>query len=289
MPNSDSSAPASSTPAAEAAAPVLTPLAAPRDGIPEVIDTAPALRRAVRALEAGTGDLAVDTERASGFRYGQRAFLLQIRRDGSGTWLIDPETLDDLAPLREFVVAMTRLVETVQDEPALLAQGRQLLSKLIADDGWLPPAFAQSDPASYRQYLLYCDPLERFSVVSFVWGPGQKTPVHDHMVWGLIGMLRGAETETHFERAADGSLKPGGSTTLRPGMIGKVSPTIGDIHVVSNAVPDAPSISIHVYGANIGMVHRHVFDMATGAPKTFVSGYSADVVPNLWSMPPASA
>jgi predicted metal-dependent enzyme (double-stranded beta helix superfamily) len=192
--------------------------------------------------------------------------------------------------LKQFIQDFTRLADAHHgNEPAMLANGELLLAGLVAHDDWLPEAFAKPNPERYTQYLLHCDPLERFSVVSFVWGPGQKTPVHDHMVWGLIGMLRGSETETHFERAADGRLVPGGSATLRPGMIGKVSPSIGDIHVVSNAVPDAPSISIHVYGANIGMVHRHVFDVATGAPKTFVSGYSADVVPNLWSMPPASA
>lgn len=120
MPNSDSSALASSTTAPEADQPVLTPLTEPRDGIPEVIDTAPALRRAVRALEAGTGDLAVDTERASGFRYGQRAFLLQIRREGSGTWLVDPETLDDLSPLRTFVNAQPWILHAAtQDLPCL--------------------------------------------------------------------------------------------------------------------------------------------------------------------------
>lgn len=120
MPNSDSSAPASSTTAPEADQPVLTPLTEPRDGIPEVIDTAPALRRAVRALEAGTGDLAVDTERASGFRYGQRTFLLQIRREGSGTWLVDPETLDDLSPLRTFVNAQPWILHAAtQDLPCL--------------------------------------------------------------------------------------------------------------------------------------------------------------------------
>ena len=62
-----------------------------------------------------------------------------------------------------------------------------------------------------------------------------------------------------------------------------VSPTIGDIHRVSNACDDRVSISIHVYGGNIGRIHRHVFDPATGAEKSFVSGYCSDVVPNLWS------
>ncbi len=192
--------------------------------------------------------------------------------------------------LKQFVQDMTRLADAHHgNEAAMLANGRLLLAGLVAQDDWLPAAFAQPNPERYTQYLLHCDPLERFSVVSFVWGPGQKTPIHDHMVWGLIGMLRGAETEMHFSTGPTGALVPGDSTTLRPGMVGMVSPSIGDIHVVANAVPDAPSISIHVYGANIGMVHRHVFDPATGAAKTFVSGYSADVMPNLWSMPPAAA
>lgn len=191
--------------------------------------------------------------------------------------------------LKQFVQDFTRLADAHHGrEAAMLANGRLLLAGLVAQDDWLPEAYAAPNPDRYTQYLLHCDPLERFSVVSFVWGPGQKTPVHDHRVWGLIGMLRGAETETHFERAADGRLVPGAAATLRPGMIGMVSPSIGDIHVVANAVAGAPSISIHVYGANIGMVRRHVYDLASGAAKPFVSGYSNDAVPNLWSMPPVA-
>jgi predicted metal-dependent enzyme (double-stranded beta helix superfamily) len=185
--------------------------------------------------------------------------------------------------LKKFIQDFTRLADAHHgNEPAMLANGELLLAGLVAHDDWLPEAFAQPNPERYTQYLLHCDPLERFSVVSFVWGPGQKTPVHDHMVWGLIGMLRGSETETHFERAADGRLVPGGSATLRPGMIGKVSPSIGDIHVVSNAVPDAPSISIHVYGANIGAVKRAMFNADTSQPEYFISGYDNQSVPNLW-------
>ena len=192
--------------------------------------------------------------------------------------------------LKQFVQDMTRLADAHHgNEAAMLANGKLLLAGLVAQDDWLPAEFAQPNPERYTQYLLHCDPLERFSVVSFVWGPGQKTPIHDHMVWGLIGMLRGADTETQFTTSATGTLVPGHSATLRPGMVGMVSPSIGDIHVVANAIADAPSISIHVYGANIGMVHRHVFDAASGAQKSFVSGYSADVLPNLWSMPPAAA
>jgi predicted metal-dependent enzyme (double-stranded beta helix superfamily) len=190
---------------------------------------------------------------------------------------------DRIAPLREFVQAMTRLVERTDDEAALLAGARPLLARLIADGAWLPEECARPDPQFYRQYLLHCDPLERFCVVSFVWGPGQETPVHDHTVWGLVGMMRGAERCRRYERGVDGTVRPvGEEQLLEPGGIEAVSPNVGDIHTVANALPDRPSISIHVYGANIGAVRRHVFDAATGAVKDFVSGYSGTTVPNLW-------
>src|SRR5690606_19453619 len=115
---------------------------------------------------------------------------------------------------------------------------------------------------------LHCDPLERFSVVSFVWMPGQKTPIHDHTVWGLVGVLRGLEKCEEYSADA----KRAGEHLVRPGEVDRVSPRIGDIHVVSNAGAET-AISIHVYGANIGKVRRHVFDPATGEPREFVSGY----------------
>jgi 3-mercaptopropionate dioxygenase len=190
---------------------------------------------------------------------------------------------DRIAPLREFVQQMTRLVQSTQDEATLMKSARPLLASLIADDGWLPASCTRTHPQYYQQYLLHCDPLERFSLVSFVWGPGQRTPIHDHGVWGLIGMLRGAETGQCYRVADDGKLLPhGAEQRLEPGDIEAVSPSLIDIHRVSNAYVDSPSISIHLYGANIGAVARHVFDAETGEPKPFISGYSSAEMPNLW-------
>ncbi len=190
---------------------------------------------------------------------------------------------DSIAPLRHFVTQMTHLIGQSLEESFVRPKAKVLLKELIASDDWLPEFCTVPHPQFYQQYLLYADPLERFSVVSFVWGPGQATPIHDHMVWGLIGMLRGSETGQRYERDADGSLKPvGREEALMPGDIDEVSPTIGDIHIVKNAFTDKTSISIHVYGGNIGGVKRHVYDPSSGAIKNFVSGYSSMQVPNLW-------
>ncbi len=184
--------------------------------------------------------------------------------------------------LLTFTKEITRLLETHPSEEKILTDGSKFLSTLVANDDWLPDTFAQPHPTYYQQYLLYADPLERLSVVSFVWGPGQKTPVHDHLTWGLVGVLRGRERATNYQKQLDGSYKAIGSGVLLPGQTTSVSPTIGDVHEVANDLNDQVSISIHVYGANIGRVNRHVFDPSTGAEKSFVSGYANSTVPNLW-------
>lgn len=188
------------------------------------------------------------------------------------------------SPLLRFVQRLSRLCAQPTDEAALLGQVTAELAELVARDDWLPEAFSVPDPDRYQQYLLYGDPLDRFSVVSFVWGPGQKTPIHDHTVWGAIGMLRGAERSQAYRRTADGMLPAGPARLLEPGDVETVWPLTGDIHEVANAFADRNSISIHVYGGNIGRIVRHVFDAASGAQKPFVSDYSGAAVPNLWSM-----
>ena len=187
--------------------------------------------------------------------------------------------------LLHFVAAMTRLVEAGPPDEARLLEGAQPLMKaLVAHDDWLPEPMAAAHPQYYQQHLLYGDPLDRFSLVSFVWGPGQKTPVHDHTVWGIIGMLRGRECAQRYVRGADGQLAlDGAEATLLPGELDIVSPTRGDIHVVRNALADEVSISIHLYGGNVGRISRHVFVPESTEVKDFVSGYSNQLSPNLWA------
>jgi predicted metal-dependent enzyme (double-stranded beta helix superfamily) len=184
--------------------------------------------------------------------------------------------------LREFVRDMTRLADAGATEPRWLTEGAGLLRGLIAQDDWLPEECAVAGP-TYRQYLLHCDPTERFCLVSFVWGPGQRTPVHNHTVWGLVGMLRGEEISTEMRPSpAGGPMLPGQVDRLHPGEVVAVSADTYDIHVVENAYRDRTSVSIHVYGGNIGAIARSVFDPETGAQRRFISGYTTSTVPNLW-------
>ena len=190
--------------------------------------------------------------------------------------------MDGINRLRRFVRDLTELSNAGASEAEVLYRGGASLRDLVSVDDWVPPKFAEPDPEHYRQYLLYCDPLERLSVVSFVWGPGQHTPVHDHTVWGLIGMLRGAEISQSYVADPTGELKPQTALHLFPGQVTAVSPQIGDIHRVDNALSDRPSISIHAYRANIGAVTRHLFVLETRETKPFVSGYANTRLPNLW-------
>lgn len=95
-------------------------LDSPADGIPPVISTRAALDNAVASLREGHGPVAVDAERASGFRYGQRAFLVQLRRAGAGTFLIDPEAFDDLLDVNEALADAEWILHAAhQDLPCL--------------------------------------------------------------------------------------------------------------------------------------------------------------------------
>lgn len=100
-------------------------LTEPVAGTPDVVTERAALRAASAAIGAGRGPIAVDTERASGYRYSQRAYLVQVRRDGAGTVLVDPVALDDrVDPLIEALADVEWVLHAAsQDLPCLADLG----------------------------------------------------------------------------------------------------------------------------------------------------------------------
>ena len=186
--------------------------------------------------------------------------------------------------LRQCIQDLDALHREFTDEQPLLDAVALRLAALVKKDDWLPEEYTLPHPHHYQQYLLHADSGQRFSIVSFVWGPGQSTPIHDHRVGGASGMLRGAEENQRYRLDERGQpVVIGVAERLSPGEVEKVSSRDGDIPRVRNALADSVSISIHVYGGNIGGVRRAVYT-PEGLVKPFVSGYSNRHLPNIWDL-----
>ena len=135
------------------------------------------------------------------------------------------------------------------------------LGALLAHDGWLAAEHRLPSLDTYRQHLLYVSPSRRLSVVALVWLPGQRTPIHDHVAWCVVGVYEGRERETRYRTVeVDGErcLEPTGSVDARPGHVEVIVPSVQDIHCVEAAGP-GPTISIHVYGADIERLGSSIY------------------------------
>jgi ribonuclease D len=108
--------------AAEEAAPV--PLLELREALPPVVEEPNGYADVAHALRSGTGPVAIDAERASGYRYTARAYLVQLRREGSGTFLIDPIPFEDLSLLQDTLEGTEWILHAAsQDLPCLADLG----------------------------------------------------------------------------------------------------------------------------------------------------------------------
>lgn len=184
--------------------------------------------------------------------------------------------------LREFADRVDRLLDDERDDRAVTSAVARLVEDLVSERDWLDESFQHPLPGKpYSQYPLHVDEDRRWSVVCFVWPAGSITPVHDHGVWGVVGIYKGQERETGFERVEASArehrirIRPDRSTTMMPGEVSLVLPP-NDIHTVENT-GSGVAVSIHVYGADIGRHSRHAFDRDTGEVAEFVSGYDTPV------------
>jgi 3-mercaptopropionate dioxygenase len=168
-------------------------------------------------------------------------------------------------PFALFITSVEAMREEGQAESAPVWGVKRGLTKLLEQHGWLKPEHTQGFPDRYRQHILHVDPAGAFSVVALVWLPGQKTPIHDHVTWCVVGVYTGEEEEIRYRLYEDCDrrfLVPEGRQKTQPGQVTTLIPPEEDIHQVSN-VGESKAISIHVYGANIeklGSSINHTFD-----------------------------
>src|SRR5512133_1818494 len=135
------------------------------------------------------------------------------------------------------------------------------LGALLAHDGWLAPEHRVGNPDHYTQHLLHVSPCRRMSIVALVWLPGQRTPIHDHVAWCVVGVYEGRERETRYRAVEVGGerwLEPAGSIDAHPRHVEVIVPSAEDIHCVEAAGP-GPTISIHVYGADIERLGSSIY------------------------------
>lgn len=119
----------------------------------------------------------------------------------------------------------------------------------------LPDRFRQPRPDTYARRLLHRDPAGRYTAIVMTWGPGQGTPVHDHGgLWCVEGVIDGEIAVTHYdvEAGADGlTVEKGDTIVAGTGTAGRLIPPT-DYHVLANSRPDASSMTLHVYGGDLG-------------------------------------
>jgi predicted metal-dependent enzyme (double-stranded beta helix superfamily) len=193
------------------------------------------------------------------------------------------EYLVNTAPFHEFVAAVTGVVAHQAGAEAAIAALREPFARLLRNDDWLPDAFTLPAAESgmgggIGSYLLYRNAERTLSISALVVPAGAKTPIHDHLGWGLVGLYRGEQHEEVFRRT-DGGDRDGQADLdlverrhLRRGDFYELIPPDGDIHRVV-AADAQPSVSIHLLRNDVGCIDRHSFDLEAHAVRPFRSGY----------------
>jgi predicted metal-dependent enzyme (double-stranded beta helix superfamily) len=190
----------------------------------------------------------------------------------------------DTPLIRAFIGDVRRVLAAHSDVPAGLDALRPRFAALLADQSWLPEEFA----APYAQsgmgggiasWLLFRAADRSLALFSLVVPPGSETPIHDHLAWGFVGLYRGTQAETVYQRTDNGTdeqratLQVAQVNALQPGDLYTLLPPDGDIHAVRTTSADA-SISIHLLANDTGCVVRHAFDPDHDRVRAFRSGYS---------------
>jgi predicted metal-dependent enzyme (double-stranded beta helix superfamily) len=180
--------------------------------------------------------------------------------------------------LQKFERNVRAVLQQAKTEEEIVVGIRPLLKSLLVHEEWLPENYQQPLSDQYASYLVYKPDDEAFAVIAFVWGPGQSSPVHDHLVWGVVGVWKGTIEEARFrpkQKETDGAtivLEQVETVTAHAGDVSHVYPPSRDIHRVSNPF-DSTAITLHVYGADIGSLERNVYDLATGKIRKVITGH----------------
>ncbi len=186
----------------------------------------------------------------------------------------------------EFIGELEAIVAAERDQERLVAVVEPLIKQLISTDlSWLTdehrrlPREKTGVASGYGQHCVYRR-SNALSVVVFCWGAGRGTPVHDHRTWGVLGFIEGSEKETRYRRIDGGSdpayakLEETGVVLTEEGQTSHIVTPNRDVHKVENP-GSRPSLSLHVYGCDIGSQRRRMYDLDTGAIEWYVTPHDS--------------
>jgi len=157
---------------------------------------------------------------------------------------------------------VTRLDAAVRlgDVDAITDGVKHELSDLLARSALqLPAAYWRTRTDTYARRLLYRNPELDYTAVVMTWGPGQSTPLHDHGgLWCVEGVVDGLMEVTQFDLASTAdelfAFEERGKIKAVVGTAGSLIPP-WDYHILRNALPDRPSVTLHVYGGDLSRCH----------------------------------
>ncbi len=164
----------------------------------------------------------------------------------------------------ELIARLDRSVEAGSPE-AITSRVKADLEGLLGDGAvQLPDSYRQPRADTYARRLLHRDPAGRYTVIVMTWGPGQGTPVHDHGgLWCVEGVVEGRIAVTSYDVTPAGndtfSVGKGETITAGTGTAGRLIPPT-DYHVLSNALDDRSSMTLHVYGGDLAQCRVFVPD-----------------------------
>jgi predicted metal-dependent enzyme (double-stranded beta helix superfamily) len=187
-------------------------------------------------------------------------------------------TVTNLTPaMNLFINDVRQVVRAGGGEQVVTKKIASRLRSLLQEGDILDPRYTRAKPDKFVAYPVWVEPDGSFCVGAVVWNVGQKTPVHDHGTWGVIGIYQGVEHEVTYKPAiVTGArlYKQTGERDISEREVIVCCTSDQDIHRVSCG-SNVPCVGIHVYGADIGAIERHVYDPQTGDVRPFVSGWTS--------------
>ena len=155
------------------------------------------------------------------------------------------------------------------DRERVVREITPLVERVVWDDSLFDERYRAEPDLGRPRYLHHSAPDGSLQVYVVEFAPGNPTPVHDHVTWGLIGVCGGQQRTQRYERADDGhdaghaELRLLSDAVLERGAVYPLLPP-NDIHRIET-VGDTPSYSLHVLGVDLNRQRRRIFDVATGA------------------------